>query len=568
MKILYLKLKNFIGIYNGMKKTEIELDFSKSKNKFIFIIGKNGSGKSTILNALHPFSSNIEEKPTFIRPNKDGYKEIHIFNDEDIYIIKHYYKASKTGHNVKSYIAKLDKNDNEIELNPNGNVESFLEQVLICLKVDFSFLKLSSLGKDIINFIDFKAADRKKYIGNMLKDINAYEKYYKRVTDISRRLQNSIKTISLKIDSINNKEHIDSSLLYIENILEEKNNLKERIHTEIGYIKSIVDSSDDIESILTNIHEYEVNEQELKSLKELIDQNKSHKIDKYEKEIETLQTQLIKFQTDYNLSEQRIIEIHENKEKLEFQINEKKEIIMQSSDSNEDIKMLMQMKKDYLDKIKSFDDQFANKEIILTKNELLTIETFLDDLFKTIETLQSSYSIAKLDKCYVNGTKIISRKYSETQKQLEQCNIELTEAIMDLKTIQLNAERYDSMISLRPKTCQDDYCPFLRNFIQFKNMKELLPEKSGRVIQLETSLHNLQNDYTFYSDCISACQWIDNILLMINGHKNLIEKISFLKKVLLNESQFIKSIVYNSLNFSNIKSNLYALYSIVEDFEE
>ena len=165
MKILYLKLRNFIGIYNGMKKVEIELDFSKSNDKFILLIGKNGSGKSTILNALHPFSSNIEEKPTFIRPGKDGYKEIHIYNGKNIYLIKHYYKASKTGHNTKSYITEVTENS-EVELNPNGNVESFLNMVSIHLNVDFGFLKLTSLGKDIINFIDFKAAERKKYIGD------------------------------------------------------------------------------------------------------------------------------------------------------------------------------------------------------------------------------------------------------------------------------------------------------------------------------------------------------------------------------------------------------------------
>ena len=35
MKITYLKLKNFVNIKAGMKRTEVEVDFSKSKNKLI-----------------------------------------------------------------------------------------------------------------------------------------------------------------------------------------------------------------------------------------------------------------------------------------------------------------------------------------------------------------------------------------------------------------------------------------------------------------------------------------------------------------------------------------------------
>lgn len=565
MKILYLKLKNFIGIYNGMRRTEIELDFSKSKNKFVLIVGKNGSGKSTILNALHPFSSNIEEKSTFIRPGKDGYKEIHIFNENNIFIIKHYYKSSKTGHNIKSYISKLDKI--EIELNPTGNVESFLEQVLICLKVDFSFLKLSSLGKDIINFIDFKAADRKKYIGNMLKDINAYEKYYKRVTDISKRLQNSIKTISSKIDSINNKEHIDSSLLYVENMLEEKSNLKERILTEIGYIQSIVQTSEDIESILKNINEFETNEQEIKRIKKILDSIPQSNINEYDKKIEKIQNKIIELKSSYSSTEQRIIEIHENIERLKFQITEN-QTNLTSPDNNEDIKLLIEMKKQYLEKLELFDKNFQNKEIVITKEDLLIIENFLDDIAKSIESLQSNYSIAELNKCYMKGTKNINEKSIVIQKQLEQCNIGLAEARLELRILNENIDKYDSMISLRPKNCVDNNCPFIKDFIEYKDLRELLPEKSGRVVQLETSLINLQNDSEFYKSCVVACRDIDNILMNINIHKNLLNKVSILKKTFLEQNKFINSIVCNSLNFSDIRNKLYILYSIAEDFEE
>ena len=57
MKVTYLKLKNFVNIKAGMKKTEVEIDFTKSKNKIILLCGPNGSGKTSLLSEMHPFAN-------------------------------------------------------------------------------------------------------------------------------------------------------------------------------------------------------------------------------------------------------------------------------------------------------------------------------------------------------------------------------------------------------------------------------------------------------------------------------------------------------------------------------
>ena len=56
-KIERLYLKNFMFIYSGMNKHEIELDFSQCDKKINVFIGKMGSGKSAILGQLQPFST-------------------------------------------------------------------------------------------------------------------------------------------------------------------------------------------------------------------------------------------------------------------------------------------------------------------------------------------------------------------------------------------------------------------------------------------------------------------------------------------------------------------------------
>lgn len=46
MKVTYIKLKNVAGIYVGSKRDEIEINFDKSINKIVAIVGKNGNGKA------------------------------------------------------------------------------------------------------------------------------------------------------------------------------------------------------------------------------------------------------------------------------------------------------------------------------------------------------------------------------------------------------------------------------------------------------------------------------------------------------------------------------------------
>ena len=190
MKILYLKLKNFVNIISGMKKSEIEIDFSKSKNKLIVLSGKNGSGKTSILSELHPFAScgnmDVRSDVCLIKEGCDGYKEIHIQDKKDMYIIKHYYLFKNKNKSVKSYISKNGK-----ELNDNGNVKSFKEQVYL------------RLGSNVTSLINMKATSRKSFATKLFSDIDIYESFYKKVSNEYRNVRAVMKNISEKISQYN-----------------------------------------------------------------------------------------------------------------------------------------------------------------------------------------------------------------------------------------------------------------------------------------------------------------------------------------------------------------------------
>jgi predicted ATP-binding protein involved in virulence len=118
MKVLKAIFKNFIGFKDGMGLNEITFDFTNSKNRIILLKGNNGTGKTTFISSLHPFSGTFDERDSPIIPDKEGYKELIIKNNDNIYKIVIQYLNNKN----KCYIEK-----NGTELNLNGNVRSYEE---------------------------------------------------------------------------------------------------------------------------------------------------------------------------------------------------------------------------------------------------------------------------------------------------------------------------------------------------------------------------------------------------------------------------------------------------------
>jgi DNA repair exonuclease SbcCD ATPase subunit len=197
MKILYLKLKNFIGIYSGLGRDEIEIDFSKNKSKFVLLKGSNGSGKTTLLSSLNPFATSNDTRSSIILEGKEGYKEIHYDINGDIYVIKHY--ISKT---TKSFISK-----NGEELNANGGVKLFNDLILNIFGIDKNYFKIARLGSNMTNFIDMPTAERKKYISNFVSDVDYYLSMHKNANEILKELNSTNKYLEnelAKLDSIAN----------------------------------------------------------------------------------------------------------------------------------------------------------------------------------------------------------------------------------------------------------------------------------------------------------------------------------------------------------------------------
>ena len=245
MKVTYIKLENVAGIYVGSNTNILEISFEKSKNKIVSIGGANGRGKSVLLSSITPFAyvTSLDERSSlpYIRPGKDGYKEIHYKDNDDEYIIKHYYKATKDSHTVKSYFMK-----NGEELNENGNVRSFLQLVEFHFGLTEEMMRLIRLGTNVNSFITLSPAKRKEYIGKLIEEIDMYLKIHKKINEDIRVVKAMLATNNSNLynchisDPILEKEKIDQ----LQNGIKKLEKERDTIIASISKLQALMSAND------------------------------------------------------------------------------------------------------------------------------------------------------------------------------------------------------------------------------------------------------------------------------------------------------------------------------------
>lgn len=268
MKILYLKLTNFINIVTAFNTETIEIDFSKSNNNVVLLTGPNGSGKTSILSCLHPFPTNgnmdVRSDNPIIVPRENGYKEIHISDGDDLYVIQHFYTRNSDKHIIKSYIQK-----NGVELNENGNVTSFKEIVEKELGLEQDYMKLTRLGSNVTNFIDMKRQERKNFTGKIISEADIYLSYHKKIMADKNKVNIQINHTSdlirrLQVDDLSELKKAQKSLQHqIEDITAKI----EKANSELSVLQYQLNDCGNIPAMRERIQE---KEKELKHIQKAL----------------------------------------------------------------------------------------------------------------------------------------------------------------------------------------------------------------------------------------------------------------------------------------------------------
>ena len=207
MKITYITLKNYIGIFNGTGRREINFNFSFNKNPIIVIEGANGSGKSTLLNALHPFPDTFSA----LIPGENAQKRIGYICNGNTYDICIDYPVKSNGERATSVV---HINKNGTECNPSGNVTSASQFIMNEFELDPNLLALSQLSSEDKGLASKRPAERKKIVASRLTDMSAYNAIYKTLTEKSSVLKAMLKSLTYKINDLggNNMNYLQSQL--------------------------------------------------------------------------------------------------------------------------------------------------------------------------------------------------------------------------------------------------------------------------------------------------------------------------------------------------------------------
>lgn len=416
MKITYIKLENVAGISVGSNKTVLEISFEKSKNKIVCISGANGMGKSVLISSLQPFAgvTSLDERSTlsYIIPGKNGYKEIHYQNGFDEYVIKHYYKATKESHTVKSYFIL-----NGEELNENGNVTSFLALVEMHFGLTQEMMRLIRLGTNVNSFITLPYARRKEYIGKLIDEINWCLKIYKEINEEIKVTKTLLSSNSTNLYNC----HISDILIEEDNLrklgkdISKYEKERDQIISKIGRLKSLMSGNniDDLrkkfQEAESSLAEFERIETEIKSLslenasmdslivqrsniteKKISVQSKINSyrisIDNTLRNIERLEISIKKI-TSNNDIQSLISAIQSLKESIQGTSNIIKNFIPLGSSSEEVYKVLTKLQS--FNQISQMINTFGSRPIdvyLKLKEEGKSIDTFLKEQIKRINS--------------------------------------------------------------------------------------------------------------------------------------------------------------------------------------
>lgn len=518
MKILYLQLKNFASIYVAMRKKKIEIDFTKSKNQIILLVGKNGSGKTSILSALHPFAypgnMDVRNNTNLILDGEDGYKEIIIEFNENTYRIQHFYKYSKKQVLLKSFIQK-----NGEELNPNGNVRSFNDVVKIELSLEQDYLKLIRLGSNVTNLIEMKSAERKNFASDLLSDINVYTELYKKINDDARMLKGLLKAVADKIAKLNvvdsellNKEISDISLK-LEQLTTEKENLQHKIGIIDGKISVILPDGVDthismIDSMAEDIQMIKNDLAVLQKEKSSIPIVLSSGIDAYIDKVRD-DKRITQLAIDGNLAKLMVY-----KEQLNEKYNTKDDLNAKLKYLTSDLEyaQLTSLNIELTKKHEAYSKKFASgaptetkDNVLLMLNLLMEMNNIANNIYEFDNSAVTEF--VKLVKSGVNIDDFVKSEIVKIDRKISSMNLKDKSDFVENNVT----------ILFRPDGCTFDTCPYYDLYKRMFTTDDNKSQKDDSVETLTRRRHNIEM-------LLDINRNYEYILMILKSNSSLISK--------------------------------------------
>lgn len=522
MRLLRLRLENYIGIYNGMGLSSIEIDFSKCIHKVLIIKGDNGTGKSTIFKALTPLADSSID---YI-PDKTAIKEIAYETDFQTILNIKYESLVKDGirRPTKCYLNRLNPDGSIENLNPSNNITTAKEVIYDVLGIDDNFITLSQLSANKKGLGGLKPSERKRYVNSIISSLAAFNSIHKLITTKSNVLKSIIDSYVTKLSQIGNIAIVEDNIKKDTLALRELDNKKNGLISEIATIKaelSRLDSSGNFLDDYKNLSMRKIIlEKEIRDLPD-IEEYSEEKLIQYEKD-------MAKYEANEEMLSSRAKELLDEESKINNNITE------------------LTIKLDSLYNKEHMDD--LNSKIDSTKKELESYKPYFH-LFKTYKDIsEQDYETVKLVIEKFNSTvENIFQTYSETVRKESMNSLRtgknevildhteilsgLEKQLEDLRTEKRNVEFLNNRskdYNKIPDDCNHKSdCPFIKDVVESKNALRSrqslysLSTKINSTLDAIESAKNLAEDNMIKTQCLYEMK---SILEYIQSMTKIIRK--------------------------------------------
>ena len=577
MRLKSAKLHGLMGVFSASGKKEIYIDFTRCRNDIILIIGKNGSGKTTIWEALQPIPlpsyKFIEKEPGFV--------ELEYFHDNLLYKIRIDYPItnSRERAQTKAFLTKYTSDGDEIELNPNGNIGSYKSALFSEFNLDPNFISLSQLSSEDMGIVSKKPSERKKFVASIVESIEVYNDIHKTISKRSTIFKSMINSITAKIDTIGNKENLLTQLNALENRLQRLNSERAKLLNEVALSQSTIKLTDpdgSIQNIYKSVSDnlYSIHQQ-LKGYEIYISNiEKSFNttsLDKLTALHKTLSDKAYVLSVDIDKANEDIqtLLLSKEEEAKYIQIKTAKVNSLQAEFNFDYIKQRIELIKNSIKQCEGiFEKLNIPKDNILTKDEFIHGVNIMTDIKDAISVVKSFADESRLNTAlkYLKCGLTSVDEYNSTKQTLE--------SLITMRNTHIREiERYSGMLDYvkelekRPSTCSIDECPFIKKSLECSKLK---PEENiellyNQIKSVEENISDYQKLLEKIESIMKLEQMISNIIRTINQSASILNK--FPTGSFLTDTEYFLD-NFNSVTMLNDLTDLQANLHYANVFEQ
>lgn len=555
MRLLRLRLENYIGIYNGMGLNHIEIDFSKCIHKVLIIKGDNGTGKSTIFKALTPLA---DSSINFI-PDKTAIKEIAYETDFQTILNIKYESVVKDGirRPTKCYLNRLNPDGGIENLNPSNNITTAKEVIYDILGIDDNFITLSQLSANKKGLGGLKPSERKRYVNSIISSLAVFNNIHKMISTKSTVLKSIIDSYVTKLNQIGNVAIVEDSIKKDTLALKELDNKKNGLISEIATIKAELARLDTSGNFLNDYKDLSMRkiilEKEIRELPD-IEEYSEEKLIQYEKD-------MARYEANEEMLSSRAKEILDNELELSNNVTELQIKLdsLYDKDHMDDLNSKIESTKKELESYKPFFSLFETYKNI-SEQDYETVKLVIEKFNSTVETIFQTYSETvrkeSMNSLRTGKNEVIldhAEILSGLEKQLEDLRTEKR----DVEFLNNRSKDYNKI----PDDCNHKSdCPFIKDIVEAKNL-----------LKSRQSLYSLSTKINSTLDAIESAKNLAEENMMktqcLYEMKSILEYIQSMSKIIRKfpGTEFLDSI--NTL-YHNIEYGIRLNFESVDKYQE